>query len=113
MIYLLYDDDCGICTKFAKFISRMISIPHIPMHEESAMKRGISLLGDEKYWASFHIVEGDTWTTESGSISALSRLLPFGSLIYRVVDLKPVMYLLMRVLKHMQEKRNQTCTILV
>ena len=110
-MYLLFDDDCGICTQFAGFFSRLLKIPHIPLHNPSSMKKGIPLIGEETYWKSFHIVNGNIWVSEKEAIIALSSNFPFGNILSRIVALPPIITLCMIILRKMQIKRKLSCAI--
>ena len=106
---LLYDDDCGICTKFANFIARYFFISVVPLSNQSTMKRGISVIGERDYWKSFHMVRGEYWTTEDEAIIELFRNLPLGSFTNKVVQIPIFMKFSMFVLKYMQNARNLEC----
>ena len=108
---LLYDNDCGICTKSARFMSKLFSIEIVPMNDRSMLVRGIDAIGESDYWRSFHVVTGDHWTTEDKAIIKLFRILPLGSFIHRVIQIPIFMKLSMLVLKYMQNTRKLECKI--
>jgi len=110
--YLLFDDDCGICTKFSHFIKRLLGskVELIPMHIPQVEDLGMQHI-PRSYWNSFHIVENNHWTTESRAIVALAALFPFGSFLKQVASVKPIQELLMFILRRMQQQRKIECEI--
>ncbi len=108
---LLYDDDCGVCTIFAKGLNRLFSIHTMPMHQQSILKKGIKAIGEDEYWRSFHIVNGNKWTTEQDAIVELFKIVPLGSIPHRVIKLAPIMKYTMFVLKYLQNTRKLECEI--
>ena len=108
---LLYDKDCGICTKFAKLIARYFSIVIVSLNDVSIKKRGIRAIGETKYWQSFHMLRGDHWTTEDEAIIELCRNLPFGTFTHKAIQIPVLMKLSMFILKYMQNTRKLECKI--
>jgi len=111
--YLLYDDDCGICTKSAKFIGRLLHsrIKIIQMHIPEVMKLGLSKFDHEEYWTSFHIVKGDLWTSEKNAILELANHFPLNKFCRKIAELTPFMTFFMFLLKRAQEQRNAECKV--
>lgn len=108
---LLYDEDCGVCTKFAKIFARYFSILIVSLNDESIMERGINAIGKTKYWTSFHMLRGDHWSTEDEAIIELFRNLPFGSITHKAIQIPVLMKFSMFVLKFMQNTRKLECNI--
>jgi predicted DCC family thiol-disulfide oxidoreductase YuxK len=110
---LLYDDDCGICTKFSSVLGKILGTRVIlqPMHDEKIMAIGISSIGDD-YWQSFHIVQNGKWTTEAEAIHTLAGIFPFGEILQKVVKIPLVSSILMTFLHLFQRIRKQECGIL-
>jgi len=110
--YLLFDNDCGICTTASHFFKRLLGsrIDLIPMHIPQVEQEGKRHLG-ESYWDSFHIVRGGQWTVEGSAILALAKLFPLGSLWSRVAAIGPVFYLLKKLLSTMQSRRKVECKL--
>ncbi len=109
---LLFDDDCGICTKFARVIARLLSdVEVIRMSDERMMQIGIDVLGKEMYWRSFHVVRGDLWTSEGEAITELVSLFPLGKIWRSVMGVTPITRLSVQLLRHFQRRRKLECRI--
>ena len=108
---LLFDDDCGICTKVSSFISRLIGVPKIPMSDTRITELGVEALGFDMYWKSFHIYTNGNFSTEEGAILELAGLFPFGGIVKRVASFPPILSLLMRFLRTAQRIRKEECAI--
>ena len=109
---LLYDDDCGICTKYSKIIGRLRPLmPILPMHNEKLIAIGIAKIGIDKYWKSFHMITKGTWTTESEAITELAKVFPAGKILGKITTVQPVKYLLLKFLNIMQRKRKSECEL--
>lgn len=110
--YVLFDDDCGVCTFFSFWIKRIL--PHrleiIPMHIPELENEGLYQVGDD-YWKSFHVVKNGKWTTEGEAILALSSLFPVGSFLKQVARFPPIYRFLNYFLKQMQYQRKMECKI--
>lgn len=91
----LFDEDCGICTKFALVLQNHARRPVelVPMHSVPAETGARSDLGEDEYWASAHFVHSDGREFHGGaSVTRAMRLLPGGFLV-AVLD-APVMRIL-------------------
>lgn len=110
-MWLLFDDDCGVCTSFAKFVHRLIGLPIMPMTNPMILKEGIANLGEEMYWKSFHIVDSVGWTSEKEAIIRLAYYFPMGSLLTKIASINPISLVLMGVLRRMQKQRKLECII--
>ncbi|OLS25127.1 MAG: hypothetical protein HeimC2_19990 [Candidatus Heimdallarchaeota archaeon LC_2] len=109
---LLYDDDCGICTKFSKLIGRILpKLPIVPMHQKKIMTIGIQKMGKYTYWKSFHMVENGIWTTEDRAITQLASIFPLGKLLGFLTTVQPVKIILLKFLNLMQRRRQVECSI--
>ena len=113
MNYLLFDDDCGICTKFAKQISRFTKLRTVPMHNPTALSLGYERIGENEYWQSFHIIENGKWYTNSEAIINLSKHFPLGKLIHHVVKIPVVLWSLTKFLEQMKIRRKLECKVSV
>lgn len=110
--FLLFDDDCGICTVFARGFRTLLAgkTTVIPMHPPTVEEIGTSHIGED-YWKSFHIVKDKTWTTEGDAIVALASLLPMGTLWERIAKIPLIHGLLVYFLRQMQFQRKMECKI--
>ena len=110
--YLLFDDDCGICTKFSHWFKHLLGrrADLVPMHIPEVETMGMTRIPDS-YWTSFHVVIQGRWTTEGDAIIALAGLFPLGGLWSKLVSISPVHQFLMFVLRRMQATRKAECTI--
>ena len=108
---LLFDDDCGICTTYSHFISRLLGIRISAMHQSDLIKVGYSEIGEENYWKSFHVVINNKWYTEKGAIIALSSLFPLGRIVSKIVGLGPILFMFDKLLKNMQMRRSLSCKV--
>lgn len=96
--YLLYDADCGPCTRFRNLVVRL-DVRHklIPIQLQSALAFDLvrSQMTKAEMMQAFHIVYGRTSMVPSGererifnagdALMQLTRLLPLGSYIYWIV----------------------------
>ncbi|MHA2502209.1 MAG: DCC1-like thiol-disulfide oxidoreductase family protein [Candidatus Kariarchaeaceae archaeon] len=111
--FVLYDDDCGICTKFSRILGKLlhrntkILAMHTPYVEEEGM-----LAIPEDYWKSFHVIKGGNWYTEGQAIIQLSTLFPLGRYLSQAVQVPFVYSVLTNLLILMQRKRQSECKIL-
>lgn len=111
MDYITYDDDCSVCSKFARFLKILTAgrVPIFPMHDPKVIKAGYSKIGSDEYWKSFHVISNGKWYTEEEAIVALARLLPFGFIGYRVAGLLKKQ--LLKLLGFFQQKRKLECQV--
>ncbi|RMG39881.1 MAG: DUF393 domain-containing protein [Methanobacteriota archaeon] len=111
MNIITYDDDCSVCTKFSKFLRPLVRRTAIvvPMHHSQIMKAGISKLGFEEYWTSFHVVVEGEWFSEKEAIVRLAGLLPMGIVLQKVASFPPILDLLTKLLRHFQRRRKLEC----
>lgn len=111
--FLLFDDDCGICTKFSKTIGVILrkKLIVVPMHNKIIEDIGIRNIG-QSYWQSFHIVKNKVWSTQNNAITALAGLFPFGNYVQQVTLFPPIKYLLEQLLVFFQKTRKKECSIM-
>lgn len=111
--YLLFDDDCGICTKFSKLLRRILpsSVAILPMHNPLVLSEGVEALGYEEYWTSFHMVVDQQWSTEAEAIIQLAGTLPLGSIWKLVASTPIILKPLLQLLRLMQKIRHTECAI--
>lgn len=109
-IRILYDDDCGICTKFSMFLKTIFpQHEFLAMHEPSILISGYETIGEKEYWHSFHIIKNGDWYTGGDAISELVRIFPLGKFLGMVVDIKFVKKSLVHLLNHFRRVRSQEC----
>ena len=113
MAIITYDDDCSICTKFAKIIRYVVGreTKVVNMSNPMILEEGIARIGHLQYWKSFHVVKGNKWYSESEAITELMRLLPLGKLMGQVAEAYPVKKFLTLLLHAFQRKRKHECKI--
>ncbi len=111
-IYLLFDDDCNVCTSFAKTMKKLFwkKLKIVPMHLSSVKNEGIMMLGDD-YWKSFHIVDMGKWFSEIAAITNLLKIMPLGKIFGCISEFPPAKYLLLRLLRYFQASRRRECII--
>ncbi len=109
---LTFDDDCSLCTKFARFLKRLFSkkLIVVPMHNDKIMRWGTKSIGTEEYWVSFHMVVNDNWFSEAEAICQLASVLPLGRFFEFAAKSPPLKAILMHFLKYFQLKRKLECT---
>jgi predicted DCC family thiol-disulfide oxidoreductase YuxK len=112
-VYLLYDDDCGICTKFAKTINRIFhkSFSLIPMHNQRIIHYSNNIMNENEYWQSFHIIENLKWYTQDDAIQKLAENIPPGKILGLITQIKLVKLLLSNILIVMQKVRKSECQL--
>jgi hypothetical protein len=81
------------------------------MNDQKIMNSGLKAIGEDDYWRSFHVVVGNRWTTEKNAVIELFKILPFGSITNKVIQIPFLMKFTMFVLKYMQNTRNTECKI--
>lgn len=89
--YLLYDSDCGPCTRFMK-LSKLLDFENalipVSLHSEFASNLVRQKMSEEQVKKSFHIVlqqsDGKQVFSAGDGLIELLRFLPFGKAINRV-----------------------------
>ena len=100
-----------MCNKAARIFRRTLGIPLKPMHDTDTMQAGIEKIGEEMYWKSFHIVDGDHWTSEEEAIKSLGGFFPMGKAVQLIIQVPPILKFLMFILRNMQQRRALQCSI--
>ena len=111
MNFLLYDNDCGICTKFAKLIQTVLG-PKIKiqsMNNKEVLRAGEQIMSKELYWESFHVATNKKWLSGVDAIPHLASLFPLGSLWKKIITGKQVEKLFVQLFEYLRRKRNNNC----
>ena len=80
---LVYDDDCHLCRRVARFVARR-AIEQLELVPFSALPRAgiLEQLGQRELWASAHFVSSDGVEYHGGeSVTRAARLLPGGGAV--------------------------------
>ena len=80
---LVYDDDCGLCRRAARFVARR-AVEQLELVPFSALPRAgiLEQLGQRELWASAHFVSSDGVEYHGGeSVTRAARLLPGGGAV--------------------------------
>ena len=91
--YLLYDSDCGPCTKFMRLVGQLDvhrRIVPVSLGDPQAAKLAGPEMSRRRLQSSFHLVEisngkKQVFSAGDGAIR-LTKYLPLGSLSYWIVD---------------------------
>ena len=110
--YLLYDDDCGICTLFSHWFGRLLGerTTVLPMHLNQVHEEGMAQIPEE-YWNSFHIVQNGQWYTEGEAMIQLAGIFPMGKSLQWVARFPPIYRFLTYFLRQMQLRRKTECKV--
>ncbi|MBI2077893.1 MAG: DUF393 domain-containing protein [Euryarchaeota archaeon] len=87
-VAVLYDQDCGVCTRTARAISRLDArrkrLRLVPF--DAAQREGLARsLAPEEFLRSFHAVSGDRVVSGAEAIPVVLERLPFGSVPARLI----------------------------
>ena len=110
--YLLYDDDCGVCTKASRIFAILLNhkLRIIPMHRPWIEDEGMKRIPQD-YWKSFHIIREGQWYTDGDAILQLAGLFPMGKVTMAIASIPPIFYVLTSFLKSMQRRRKVECSM--
>ncbi|MDH5401256.1 MAG: DUF393 domain-containing protein [Candidatus Heimdallarchaeota archaeon] len=112
MYFVLYDDDCGFCSKVAKTIENIFrkNIRSIAMGHPILQEKGYNIMGDD-FWYSFHFIKNSKWYTGVSGMIEISSLLPFGRIWKKLLQFPLISYLLLKMLTYFRFTRKQSCKI--
>jgi predicted DCC family thiol-disulfide oxidoreductase YuxK len=112
---VLFDQDCGICTKFARLlgaIDRKGRLELVPFHE--ARKRGLAKdLSEEEFEESFHAIDDGKTLSGPQAIPAVLERLPLGWVPARAIRNAPALQFVVDRMYHVvarnRHRFSKTC----